>query len=276
MDCKTVTLPSRAQVDIRPIRIAEENKLASAAKGAHALDRALEEVLSACVPAVVDPGPYGFLEVGSRPDWRRMLSGDRFVAMIELRKISYRDGHLLYAMDLACPGGRCPRFDYMIDLDRELVRRDLDDEAYRRVAAGEPFEATIAARRVTFQLGTGQTEETAKALRKQHPARPMACLLRARLLDVEGVERRDILDWIDGNNLAKAYPGLSSQDGEDLRDALDRAECGIDTEVDIRCEHCGSEYAIDLPFDSGFLLPGTEIRRRRRDRKASATSSSAS
>lgn len=270
----TVALPSGCKAEIRPIRIAEENLLAAAQSRRNAnAARVLEQVLDACVVGIAEPGPYPFLQPGDRADWRRMLSGDKFVAMLELRKVSYRDGHLLPALGIECPNSACPPFDVSIDLDADVIRRDLTAENAAKLVAGEPFVCTIDDKKVTFVLGTGATEEMARKLVAQHPERRMAAGLRSRILDVDGVERRDILDWIDGaNGASKRFPGLSSQDGEDLRDALDLVECGIDTSVDVACPQCGRSFTVELPFDSGFLMPSRGILERQRQRRLAAAS----
>jgi len=251
---------------LRPLLIAEENKLArSANQQGESQARALEEVLQSCVTEVIDFGPY---REGVTLDWPAVLSGDKFALMLELRKRSYRDGRKIIMLDVQCPRGRCTPTDYSVDLDTDVMVREITDEVFDHVRDGVPFEVQIAGKLVTFLPATGRTEEAAQKLERQHPGRNMAVLLRSRIQDVEGIERRDILDWIDGNNGAsKTFEGLSSQDGEDLRDAFDAVECGVDTEVSLTCEHCGRSWSFPLPFDGGFLAPATEIRKRRRERR---------
>ena len=116
--------------------------------------------------------------------------------------------------------------------------------------------------------------ELARKLDAQNPGRQIAAMIRARITDVEGLKRSEIMDWLDGNNgVSKNFPGLSSQCAEDLRDAFDEAECGIDTDVEITCAKCGLTYNVPIPFGSGFLAPATAIQQRRRARRHGAASS---
>jgi hypothetical protein len=270
----TITLPSGCQADIRPIKIAEENVLASAyGHGSAQVARGLERVLAACVTGIPEPGVYAeFIQPGGAADWRRMLAGDKFVAMLELRKISYRDGAKFTIYDSECPAG-CPSADYEIDLDADIIRRELDADSADHFRANLPFEASVAGKAVTFNMVTGATEDMVQKLQQQHPERKISCAMRARIVDVDGVDRRDILDWLDGaNGTSKKFEGLTSQEGEELRDIFDQHECGIDTDVPIECMHCGRTYTVPLPFDGGFLMPSTGIRQRKRDRRLAACS----
>jgi len=66
-DPVTVTLPSTMQLTIRPLRVSEENQLATARGLSRAKQEALlNRVLAACVQEVVDPGPYP-LDAGAPP-----------------------------------------------------------------------------------------------------------------------------------------------------------------------------------------------------------------
>jgi len=265
---ESIKLPSGAEVTLRQLLMREENMLAQAARArGRSQANALNDVLNACLVGWVDTGPYK-AELDSKPDVKDFLMGDKFAMMIELRVITYRDGHSYTIHGAECPTGGCAPFDYEIDLRADLIRRNLSDEDAATFAAGEPFVCEIDGKKVTFLLADGKTEERLQKLMKQHPGRPMACTLRSRIEDVEGIDRRAILDWLDGDNGAsKEFDGLGGQECEDLRDAMDLHECGIDTEVLMECPHCGREAYIDVPFDSGFLLPSKGIVARKKQRR---------
>jgi len=266
---ETVSLPSGAEVVLRQLLMREENILAQSARSrGRNKNNVLNTVLDSCLVEWVDVGPYTGVNPGDRPVTRSLLMGDKFVLMIELRKITYRDGEKYPIHGVECPSGSCPLFDYEVDLETDLVRRDLDEEDLAVVVSGEPFSCEIAGKKITFTLASGKTEEALEKLVKHNPGRAMSCALRSRIVDVEGVERRDILDWLDGNNgHSKTFDGLGGQECEDLRDAFDLHECGVDTEVAIECPHCGREEMLDLPFDSGFLLPSKGIKERKKNRR---------
>jgi hypothetical protein len=254
--------------------MADENRLAQAAKSSENFETVIETVLASRLGAVVDPGPYPRLLEGGDVVWDDLLSGDTFAAMIDLRKISYDDGATFTVLDLQCPSGQCPKFDYDIDLDVDLVRRDLDDVGAEHVRSGAPLVCQVDGKQVSFTLATGSTVKRVRKLDAQYPKRMMATRMRSRILSVEGVDPLEIMNWLDGNNGAsKVYPGLRAADAERLRDAMDQHECGIDTEVELTCEHCGRKYMINLPFDAGFLAPGIGIAQRKRKRRLGSTSS---
>jgi hypothetical protein len=74
------------------------------------------------------------------------------------------------------------------------------------------------------------------------------------------------MDWLDGED--GHYPGLMSEDSEDIRDAFDEKEAGIDTDVELNCPSvsCGHDFVVNLPFD-GMLMPSKGIRKRRQERR---------
>ena len=262
-----VDLPSGASVELRPLTIADENYMAQAKRSrkGRSLDQALEQVLDRCTVRVADAGPYGFLTEGGRADWHRMLSGDRVEAMFALRKLSYKEGNLYVVENVTCPA--CKNvWDHEFNVDEDMFHQPLSEESRERYQAGTPFEVTVDGRVVQFQLQDGSTEDLFDKMRKQKPDRRMAAGLRSRIKDVEGIERRDIMDWLDGaNGASKKFHGLTSADAEVLRDAFNAVDCGVDTEVEAECPECGRLVRFDLPFDSMFA-PGRSIRARKRER----------
>jgi len=73
------------------------------------------------------------------------------------------------------------------------------------------------------------------------------------------------MDWLDGNNGADGckFPGLGSQEGDDLREAFDVVEGGVDTTIEIQCLKCKDWFDVNVPF-SAFFLPGKGINSRKR------------
>lgn len=262
-----VTLPSGAVAEFRPLTIADENFMADAKRSrkGRALDMALEQILDRCTVRVVSPGPYRFLSENGRPDWHRMLTGDRVEAMFALRKISYAEGYLYVVENVTCACGHA--WDHEFDIDEDLLHQPLAEESQRKYAAGEPFAVEVGGCDVSFVLQSGETEDLYDKMRRNKPARKMAAGLRSRIVDVSGIERRDIMDWLDGDNgVSKRFPGLSSNDAEELRAAFDAVDCGVDTEVEAQCPECSRLVRFALPFDSIFV-PGRKIRARKRARR---------
>jgi hypothetical protein len=274
MKRETYTLPSGAKVELRQIKLAEENALAEgmgSSTGEAQQQQVLSDVLTACTERVIDPGPYQFLTQGAKPDWKRMLSGDRIATMILLRVLSYRDREQYTIGDIKCPAcGK--RRDYVINLFEDLFWRGLDDEAREHLAQGSPFELLIGEARVLYTMGTGETQALANALADQYPDRAVSAGMRSRILDVylhegdeEPIPRSRIMDWLDGTG--DTYEGLTSDEADEIRDAFEEAECGVDTDVDLKCPavSCRHEFVVQLPFD-GMFAPRTGARRHKRGR----------
>ena len=257
-------LSSGVEIEFRQIMLREESFLAKHSRSRKMKrDKLLSEVMNMCCNGVVNPGPYPFLKEGDKPQWEEMLRGDRFIAMLKLRMLSYRDGHE-YDVDLRCP--MCnEKFTDIINLRDDLHIQNLPAESVAKIKSGEPFETTIAGKKVYFHLPLGKTEKLADKILRQNPGRDMAAAIRARIVDVEGVERRDILDWLDGQGGGGKFEGLTSDDAEDLRNAFDSVDGGVDTEIEAECPatDCGHIWDYDLPFDKIFM-PSREIRERRR------------
>lgn len=259
-----VTLASGCQVELRKVTIADENYMANAKRGKkrRAMELALQEVLSRCTLQVVDPGPYAFLEAGGRPDWGKMLSGDRIWGMFELRRLTYKQGLEYVVENVTC--GCTMVWDHAFDIDKDLHWKRLPESSVPVVRAAGTFEITIDGRKVQFVLQNGETEDVYDRLRRQHPDRKMAAALRSRIKDVGGIDRREIMDWLDGDDgKSKKHSGLSSDDAEELRAAFEEVDCGVDMEVEAECPDCGRFVRFALPFDSMFL-PGRKVRDRKR------------
>ncbi len=266
-------LPSKAKIEFRQIKLAEENLLAAAMKERRVtIDSVISDILSACAVGVVDAGPYDFLSVGGKPKWDSMARADRFQAMVDLRCISYKEGHVFEA-DLRCPAMTCGhRFGWEIDLKTDLLRVPMPEESVAAVREGRPFEVTIDNRVVKFTMALGKTEQTYNALLEQHEDRDMACALRSRIVEVEDLRPHEIMDWLDGGRGDK-FEGLTSEDAEEMREAFDVVEGGIDTALEAKCPRCKEYFDFDLPF-SGMLLPGSGIAKRRRQARRKQTGKS--
>ena len=264
MHHEVVTLPSSAQIRFRRVMLNDENVLASALKDKRSdIDDVLTKIVTSCAEEVIDPGPYPFLEIGSKPDWANMAKGDRFAAMLDLRCLSYKEGNILEA-DLHCPDIACKcSFSWDVDLKKDLIRQDLPEESIEKIKAGEPFEVVIDGRKVLYTIALGKTEKLAEKYTEQYRGRDMAAGLRSRIISVEGVESRDIMDWLDGQGKSD-YPGLTSDDAEELRDAFDRVDCGIDTTTEAECPKCREWFDFTLP-STGMFLPGKGISKRKKE-----------
>ena len=250
----TVTCPSGLVGRIRGMKAREERILADrklVRSGAQ-----LEQILAACWEETLDVGPYDF---GDQPtDWGKVLQGDRFFAMLQIRVLSYGPE---YAFSVPCENRGCrARIEWELDL-RELPVKKLSDESRAAFLASNRFETTLpdANRKVAFRLLTGSDERRMAALRRAAGERPITTLLGYRLETIDGVEPRDKQKFIEE---------LAMADVTYLLGEFDRVDCGVETEIEVECPECFGTTRIELPFEKGFFLP-----ERRRTEPGATTSS---
>lgn len=260
------TLPSGAKVKFRQLLLHDESVMADAMNDERAnVEKTIAEIVANCAIGVEDPGPYSFLEVGDKPDWLQMANGDYFAASLKLRRLSYRDKGKV-DVDLKCKANlTCKNsFTLEVDLEEDLIYQDLPAASIEKLKAGKPFEVEIAGRKVQYTISTGKTKKIAEKYMEQYPGRVMAAGIRARITSVEGVESRDIMQWLDGQGDNDEYMGLTSDDAEDLREAFEVVDCGVDTTLEVKCPKCGGYFEFVLPF-TGIFLPSKNITKRKKE-----------
>jgi hypothetical protein len=92
----------------------------------------LEQILAACWEETLDPGPYDF---GDRLDWGKVLQGDRFYTLLQIRTLSYGPE---YAFGVACENRACrARIDWELRLT-DLPVKQLSEESRAAFLAGNP------------------------------------------------------------------------------------------------------------------------------------------
>ena len=237
-------------------------------------------VLNGCWVNTISAGPYGYVSTGTvNVPWRKVLKGDLIPALLNIRVGSFRDGKD-YTFVTRCPVSQCKKpFKWTIDIVEELLGRTRAlSEAGRThlEQGGEDLSYDLSVMPdmggdpeiipITYRLATLHRDKDAEKWKKQ--------MLRRK----ERTSREDIIidqlanqiTSIGGQKLNhrerwKYVRELGAQEIYDLRDAFESAECGIDTEVTVRCESasCGYEFDVDLPFGPSFLDPSRLDRRER-------------
>ena len=251
-----ITCPSGLLGRVRGMKVREERVLTDRklAKSGGQMD----ELLAACWVETVDRGPYDF---GERPmDWNRVLQGDRFYALLKIREATYGP---LYSFAVSCPVDACrARIDWELDLN-DLPVRVLSEESRAAFLDGNRFPVTLpdAGNRAWFKLFTGADERRLPVLKKAAGDRFLSAMLGMRLVEIQGVDPKDKRRFLED---------LSMRDADALVDAFDRADCGVDTALEVECSECFGKAEVELPFDKTFFLPGKE----RTARKRALTSSS--
>jgi len=254
------TLLSGLRVELKAMQVKDENKLASL-KGKRKVARAFDTLLESCCMGVLDPGPYPDIDAGKPLNWQNVLQGDRFKAMIFLRSISASDGSR-YEFNARCACGK--RVDWEIDILKDLYEQRLPEESKVKLSSKEPFEVTVAGKKVHFHLSFGRDQHRLEKLMEQHPDQPSSCALETRIIDVEGIDRTKVLAWLDE---------LTSGEAEELRAAFDAVDCGVDTDVEVECSDpsCQNTFVVTLPFEEFFMKRPSTRRRKQRESRTSAS-----
>lgn len=230
-----ITLPSGLRGTIRGLKVAEERILSDrrAAKSGEVVDN----LLRTCWEKTTDPGPYQFT---GAPDWGQVLTGDRFVAVLALRTATYGPDFDFQVHCEACG----ERFGWRVKLP-ELPVKALTEEARARFVGGNRFTHDLHGTLVTFQLLTGDAERRLQRLTKGQD-NPISAVLAFRIVEIQGVEEHRKGAWL---------KDLPMRDATALLGAFDDQDCGVDTDIDVECRHCGAPQDIKLPFDQGFWMP---------------------
>jgi hypothetical protein len=212
---------------------------------------AAELMLKACVLNVTNPGPYAkWLEAGMKPDWSRVLLGDRFDALLQIRRASFGED---YEFRVQCQGrgGLCKEpYEWGLSLG-DLPRRELRPEIAEALLEGVTrFEMTAPDGKILgYRLSTGADEKTAnKKRREQRNAWGHIDAIGMQVVDMDGKPVSPL-------GLKKYLEELPWQDVEDILQGLNATDCGIETKIETECPFCGWVQSVQFPFGETFFRP---------------------
>lgn len=209
----------------------------------------VELLLKNCFLSVTDPGPYPALEVGAKPNWDKVLNGDRFDALLQLRAASFGPD---YEFPFQC--SKCKeRTDWEVAF-AEFPRTLLKPEAAAKIRAGEnAFEdVTPDGRGFRFKLLMGEDEKRGSSLRrKQRNAWSHHDAIMLHLLGIDGVgelphDERKVRAYLDDLDWGSCV---------EMLERIQEHECGVETAIEVRCDFCAWEQEIQMPFEAGFFSP---------------------
>jgi len=254
-----IECPSGLRVKLRSIKGKDLDGLRD--KRRLATGEAFSKLLDDCTLEVLDPGPYfgtaSLQVVGSKQPvwgWKQALIGDRVHGLLGLRSAT---SGTMYGFRVRCGNDQCRAWiDWELDL-AELPIKPLSPESRERFRADNRFEATVDGRVVVFHLVTG--EDQAKAIRLQErfaAARKrqkergdsaseggQALLgLAARIVSVEG--ESDVVAYLSELDLGEI---------ERLIRVMDKADCGVETGIEVVCGECEEVTSQELPLDANFF-----------------------
>jgi len=202
----------------------------------------LNRLLSACWLETTDAGPYA-LE-GGTICWNDVLQGDRFYVLMQVRVLTFGEE---YAFSVPCQNRACARrIDWTLNLS-ELSVRALSDASREKFVQGNRFGIGLpGGHQGVFGLPVGKDEAQLARLQSGEDANLLPMLLNLRIRDIEGLPPLQRAAYLNRMSLRQA---------RDLLAEFDRADCGVETDIDIECPNCGYGQRVSLPLEQGFLWP---------------------
>ncbi len=278
-----VELPSRAVIVMRTGTIRNEDRVAKAYLTGDYLKihDAIIETLNACTVRVEDRGGYpathqALTDDGSL-DWRKAFDGDRAMALGHIRANSYPKDGGHYEVYATCEcNGRSERYE--VDVREGFPVRLMSDEVKEQLELGRPFIVESNGFVFEFRHETGDDHRTYAKLLKQCPDRVVTASLTPRILAVRNARtnepacaKEDIVSFLDGRSLdgskmSKRFDGVDASTAQDLRDAFDTVDFGMDSITTINCRHCDERITVEVPFSNLNFLPNS-VRARKRMRR---------
>lgn len=220
-------------VDVREITGPEEEIMSSRNMP---IQKKVNKILARCTTAI---GPFksGDLEK-IIPD---LTQGDRFYLMFAIRRVSLGDEMPFVA--------KCPECGLETKVTVDLSELEVQKMADPKIRT-YPVTLPRSKKNVAMKVLTGRGEDAiSKALSHDKDWVSTAIFARVENIDGKPVNIEDIL-------------ALGIQDREFLRDVWQDHEGGIDTDVDMECPQCSSDYKATVGIASeGFFNPLAVLRR---------------
>lgn len=171
---------------------------------------------------------------GKKPTMKDILefkAPDRLTLLVWIRQESY--GDIIENAEITCR--RCKHTN-IVDIDlSELPYKESDTEE-------DTFTVAIDGKQVIFGHIDGKQEK--KLLNIDKDLMTMGMLIRIK--EVEGVHPNGIKKWL---------KGLPVKERNALRKAMQETDCGIDTEITLQCEECGSKIVTRVESLANFFFP---------------------
>lgn len=244
-----ITCPSGLTGIIRGMTVGEAGRMANrkAARRGDATDR----ILMGSWVETLDPGPYTLAKDGSL-DWSKVLIADRFFATMMVRVATHGPDFDFRVQCEACQQS----IDWFLKLTDLPVKR-VPKASLENFVNGNRFETSVGGKVVTFRLHSGKDE-----LKVQRAARlaedPLTAVLAHQIIEIQGEKNK--IHWIKNLGLATGF---------ELREKFDDVDGGVESDIDVVCDECGTEQAVDLPFGRReFWAPSRKRRKAGRSRIA--------
>lgn len=249
-----MVLPSGMVTEARKIQGREIEALAAATER-RATGTGVAKILHATWLSTEVAGPYKY-GTGAM-DWRFVASGDVLSALIQHR-IAVRGP----SYDFSARCEKCGhRNEQTVRLD-ELVMQPFPESTVERLKANLPLEAAFPdGRKFTFGMDCIEREDYLTEQLKQLKRRPEWRDHTATWIDRVAARMRSIEDFEHSNQFMKRLELLLGMDADYLypvKEAIDAADCGVDTGVEFICEECHWKQEEDFPLGAAFFNPRTQ------------------
>lgn len=171
-----------------------------------------------------------------------------FPAMV--RSLSIADRAFLIVAVRRVTSGKTYRFQATCPECKKVQTKEIDLSTLDVTAPPEPEKRlyqvkTPRGRVVEMRVMTGVEENKAIELRRKHRDQPATLSLLLRVVKIDGKDAT-----------FDSVRELPSSERQFLRDAFDKAEGGIETEVDAECQECRAEFKVEIDVtDRGFFFP---------------------
>jgi hypothetical protein len=245
-----VECPSGLKIRVRKLKVRQFKLLGN--RQAIESGEVYEAFLNACADEIVDPGPYDYTP-GTVFDWKKALQGDRFVALLGIRRATHPTP---FDFDIQC--SKCGKeYGWSVPLE-DLPIVPYPETSLNAFKAREMLSVEVGGRVVQFRLMTGAEEERirnhlARAEKsdkrtRKHPFDPLVDGAIARFASI-APKPEDVHEW---------YEDLEVDDMLKISSALEATSGGVETTVE--CVHdnalCGGVTKVELPFASrDFWIP---------------------
>ena len=181
-----------------------------------------------------------------------LLVSDRLFLLIKIRLASFPG--IPYSFHVQCENDNCgEQFSHTCDLV-ELPVEYLDE------AKEEPFtvDLPVCGRQVGFRMLRGKDETQIYSYAKRQKLKKnkskmedetYTYALARRIVSIDGneIDQATALTFLENN--------FVSADSLALKKAIEKEDCGVNTDLAVECPECGFLFEKDMPFTKEFLRP---------------------
>jgi hypothetical protein len=231
-----VTCPSGLVGEVRALKVAEilamqDPKLLRQGK-------VFNQLVANCWVSTVDPGPYQF-DTTQPPPWPTMLHSDKLVIIRDIRAMT---GGPDYEFEMKCAA--CAHRYVWVQPLHDLKIRPMPQASIERVRNRQSFFADVGADKVEFrQLLNADDEQLVRLTRDGFPATTSGFLCR-----LIGVRTADGNVLSEVQEFAEWIANLDPIAFDDLEEAMDETDGGLDMSTVAVCPKCENEEGVIVPL----------------------------